>query len=427
MGYMRNYAGLVVLGLLNNIVYVVVITVAQTLAETFNEKKNFGNITWATNATGLLCRAGAVAMQRTPFKWRVLLVSFFAASGLVTVALATMVNSSHNVDPHLPDACHARLAADPHACDPNRWGFAVALIGIVLIGTAGNLGESVFLGYQKLYPSAVVGGWSMGTGLAGVGGSGLALALSGVPLRTIFLGCLPLVGIYVFTYGVVMQRPASGSASSSSLSLGSEEGLLSAQDEPLIAQPEEASEEELAAGESRSARFMRVLRSINWLALNMGLVYYFEYIISQGGANNAQPPGMVPRNWLERNAYEVLQVCYQVGVLISRSSLRYVKIHRVELLTLAQALSLALWLCQDKWHFLPLYAQVPLMVFVGLMGGASYVNIFYRILNDPPRKNGIQNRDRELACNISATYMNLGIILAGITTLVLDATIFKKD
>lgn len=31
---------------------------------------------------------------------------------------------------------------------------------------------------------------------------------------------------------------------------------------------------------------------------------------------------------------------------------------------------------------MPIGAQLPLMVFVGLLGGASYVNIFYNLLHD---------------------------------------------
>jgi hypothetical protein len=43
------------------------------------------------------------------------------------------------------------------------------------------------------------------------------------------------------------------------------------------------------------------------------------------------------------------------------------------------------------------WLQFPLMVYVGLLGGASYVNIFYLLLHDPK----ITQRDKELAVNIT--------------------------
>ncbi len=60
------------------------------------------------------------------------------------------------------------------------------------------------------------------------------------------------------------------------------------------------------------------------------------------------------------------------------------------------------------------------MAFVGLMGGASYVNVFYLLLKDEK----IQNDQRELAVNITSIIYSLGVLGASLTVIALDKTIY---
>ena len=62
------------------------------------------------------------------------------------------------------------------------------------------------------------------------------------------------------------------------------------------------------------------------------------------------------------------------------------------------------------------------MVFVGLMGGASYVNVIYQLKNSPK----LQKSEKELAMNINNLLGDLGILLAAITALILTMTAFKE-
>jgi hypothetical protein len=64
-----------------------------------------------------------------------------------------------------------------------------------------------------------------------------------------------------------------------------------------------------------------------------------------------------------------------------------------------------------------------LMVYVGLLGGGSYVNIFYLVLNDPK----ILASDRELCVNITAIFVNVGITLSSAFILLMDNTFLKRD
>jgi hypothetical protein len=61
--YRVNYIALVLLGTLNNLVYVIVISAAQTLADSLGAQSQFGDITWATNITGLFTRGSVQNMS----------------------------------------------------------------------------------------------------------------------------------------------------------------------------------------------------------------------------------------------------------------------------------------------------------------------------------------------------------------------------
>ena len=60
------------------------------------------------------------------------------------------------------------------------------------------------------------------------------------------------------------------------------------------------------------------------------------------------------------------------------------------------------------------------MVFVGLLGGASYVNVYYLLLKDEK----IHNDLRELAVNITSMIYSLGILGSSLTVIVLDKTLY---
>ena len=56
------------------------------------------------------------------------------------------------------------------------------------------------------------------------------------------------------------------------------------------------------------------------------------------------------------------------------------------------------------------------MLFVGLMGGCAYVNVYYLILENEK----ISKSAKELVSNISCIHNDLGILLATITGLIIS-------
>jgi battenin len=187
-------------------------------------------------------------------------------------------------------------------------------------------------------------------------------------------------------------------------------------DEPSLSAPLMA---DAAVEETKLQRYWRCTKLVFWQALNLLLVYFFEYVISVGAADKAEAPNSTHSlDWFIRNAFVLLAFSYQLGVFVSRSSLKIMRIKRVEILTIIQAANFVLWLLHAYYKFLPIAAQIPLMIFVGLLGGASYVNVFYNLLNDDI----YPDKDRELIVNMAAVCINLGIVLASVFIIVMDAT-----
>ena len=149
---------------------------------------------------------------------------------------------------------------------------------------------------------------------------------------------------------------------------------------------------------------------------------FLEYVIIVGFASQANPtqPGA---GWWYDNAYEILSFCYQLGVLVSRSSIAVVQVRRIHLLTALQALNFVLWFAQAYAGLLPLWLQFAWMVFVGLMGGAMYVNVFYLLRGE----RAIAEEDRELAINVVASVYYIGIISSSLASIVLLNTLLTRQ
>ena len=171
-----------------------------------------------------------------------------------------------------------------------------------------------------------------------------------------------------------------------------------------------------------------VIKRTGLLMSNLALVYYFEYVITTGlpVAIAGQIKQMHPKNekgFVLTNAFIIFNFCYQIGVFISRSSLSILKIERVWIVTTLQFLNFLFWFSNSfHMYVTSIYVYFVHMVFVGLMGGASFVNVIYQLKNSQK----LQKTEKELAMNLLSMFDDLGILSAAITALILTLTAFKQ-
>jgi len=65
----------------------------------------------------------------------------------------------------------------------------------------------------------------------------------------------------------------------------------------------------------------------------------------------------------------------------------------------------------------------PMLIWVGLMGGASYVNVLHAMLD----LNTLDKTEKESAMSLSLFFNDFGILLATTLSLILGNTLFTRD
>ncbi|RNE95870.1 putative calcium channel protein [Trypanosoma rangeli] len=227
-----------------------------------------------------------------------------------------------------------------------------------------------------------------------------------------------------------------------------------------------------------------------WNNMNLAVVYVAEYAV-QFMVPFSFPCDQVKTDnsfWL-KNSFVITQFCYQFGVLISRSSLLCIRVRRIWIMSVVQVINAIAWFMQAKLKYVSdpndasrevklAFVLFAWMVFVGLMGGASYVNVFYNILeetraaqeyevdeamdfiasrrksdsytnaenaNDKKREVGVVEGEskeareathyietvwkekRDLAMNIGSVYSSIGIALGSLLDLLFTLVVLKGD
>ncbi|BFZ04039.1 hypothetical protein BsWGS_07078 [Bradybaena similaris] len=443
----RNWVGMFLMGAINNLPYVVVNSAASTIAESFGEKNLVGAVFGANVALSVFVKSlNTFLLLKVSYSLRIIVNGCVMLAGLFGIAYAF------------------------------NFGFAIACIAV--IGSTAAFGENVTLGFLLAFPASMVNAWSSGTGMAGVLGSSLYVIFGCVVgsgqgqmdklhslTKYAFLLTTPVVVVYWLAFFVLIRRPGGGPGlqivvpepttgpspggstenkeqpSAHDNSEGAE--ILNHDDVNIQGSSDGTTRNKLSettkllshmvgpAGsgdgttsskpsETVCRRVIRCLRLVLWLAINLSAVYMFEYV-AQACAAKVRPSKEYNVGCPE--LYASLQLCYQAGVFVSRSSVQLFTIRRVEILTIWQLVNMVLWIVDDHYKFLPVAALPALMIVVGLLGGASYVNIFYLILHGE----GFPHEDRELCVNLTCLFITLGIVLGSGFQTVLSITVLKDD
>ena len=126
------------------------------------------------------------------------------------------------------------------------------------------------------------------------------------------------------------------------------------------------------------------------------------------------------QTFISENAFALMAASYLIGAFISRISLAYYQSKQVGIFSFFQFLNLLFWVAEALYLFTHEYIYLfLLMIFCGLMGGGSYVNNMYIMLNTPK----LHPSQRELAVTLIGIFSDFGIIAAALVALIIDAYI----
>ncbi|KAL7421274.1 battenin CLN3 protein [Cryptotrichosporon argae] len=361
----RLFASFLIFGLLNNVLYVIILSAALDLVPSTTPKGIVAlfNILPALVAKVFwpLISTGTILYRR-----RLLACTCISWLGIVTIALSASV--------------------------PPR------LAGIALASFSSGLGELTFLQLTTTLPRVpsrtALGAWASGTGLAGVAGAAIWWALRGLGVKaglgiSSFLPLFfPLTYFYLLPPFAAFPRdvaydplpPVDDVAARSPL-------LLPALPPPL---PKDARDLRLSRREK-----LELLRPlVGRYMVPLAAVYVEEYVINSGVTPTLVFPAPPAGLWSHlfktpRDFYPFWSLTYQTFVFVSRSSLSLglppLPRRLLPLPALTQLAVLAALATQARAFVLGdegARAITPVFLLVcleGLCGGLAYVNTFYHV------------------------------------------------
>nr|XP_056719527.1 battenin [Euleptes europaea] len=282
-------------------------------------------------------------------------------------------------------------------------GPAQSFAGVVLASVSSGLGEITFLAFTSFFDSAVVSAWSSGTGGAGLLGalSYLGLTQAGLTPQHTLLIMTVIPFIMLASYLLLAPPPQ---APRWGAHPPGPPHPPSSTHQPLLGSAATLQNQ----SQSRNISFQekgKVVKGLLKYLLPLAVVYFAEYFINQGLFELLyfkEAPLTHPQQ------YRWYQMLYQAGVFLSRSSASCVRIHHIWVLAVLQCVNMVFFLAAVYFLFLPsIYLFFVLIVYEGLLGGASYVNTFHCVSAES------QPEHREFAMGVACVADTLGISLSG--------------
>ena len=375
----RNLIAFFVAGLLNNLVYVVMLSAAEHVLEGWA-----GAILLADILPTLIVKLSApFFMHRVPYTYRVVFCTVLAAFAFFSVALFDSV--------------------------------FLKILGVCAGSLSSGAGEITFLAMSSRYSKNTVSTWSSGTGGAGLAGAGSYLVMTkwfdlSPSITLIALGWTPLV--YIFAYLVILDRnPAP--VVETALPADTDK-LIDGDGSEAIGSGSDAQGKSVAPAASIDGpsptstltlrQRVRLVRPLLVYMVPLFLVYLAEYTINQGVV--AVYAG---------DDYATFQMMYQTGVFFSRSSVNVFRIEKLWILPVLQIANVVILLFHAAYDIFPVFLSIYLFaLYEGFLGGLVYVNGFYLISTNVARQH------REFSMGVASVADTFGISFAALCAMAIE-------
>ncbi|RII09003.1 hypothetical protein CUC08_Gglean007402 [Alternaria sp. MG1] len=401
-------------GLINNVLYVIILSAALDLVGPNVPK---GAVLLADVIPSFLTKLCApYFIHKIPYTVRILIFVALSACGMLIIALTPPLQDSGTI--------------------------AIKMCGVMLASLSSGGGELSFLGLTHYYGHFALASWGSGTGGAGLIGAGayaIATNTLGITPRTSLLvfSFLPL--IMVLSFFVILPlgplragAPKQGGYEAIDNQGDDEEDEVAQaheQDDLLSSSMHSASGRSFTSVNNKGANsapssFRANLNRARGLffpyMLPLLLVYIAEYTINQGVAPTLLFPLESSPFDEYRSFYSTYNAIYQVGVFISRSSTPFIRIHHLYVPSFLQVANLIILALHAMFNFIPSYYIVCVIIFwEGLLGGLVYVSTFAEITDNVPKE------DREFSLGATSVSDSGGICIAGFLGMAVEVSLCR--
>jgi hypothetical protein len=301
----------------------------------------------------------------------------------------------------------------------NDLAFWFTLIPTAIVGTGESFGEVIILSYIGSFRGNYISGWNIGASLAGVSGSFISLLFKNLNsnVKYLYLMLAPISVLYLFIFIFVDCCGHTEKKSSSH-----KKKYMKFHEKKIQNNNEDENYKKKVLN---CANFKDGIILARKYIINLALINFLQYTICYCFCERANKYKFINSKGtiFESAQYETLLLFYQLGVVISNSSLFIIKhIKKVEIFTYLQAFNFVLWFFEALFGYISNHWICFIhLFFVGFCGGGE--NII--LLNDMFHSKNISKQFQELCLNISEFFMDWGILLSSVFSIILDNTLLK--
>ncbi|KKY23561.1 putative golgi integral membrane protein [Phaeomoniella chlamydospora] len=404
-------------GLINNVLYVIILSAALDLVGPSVPKAVVLLADVVPSFITKLC--APYFIHAVPYPVRIITFVFLSATGMLLIGLTPSYTDGGTI--------------------------SIKMAGVILASLSSGGGELSFLGLTHFYGPFSLAAWGSGTGGAGLAGAGayaLATTTLGFSVRTTILASAFLPVIMLVSFFIILphgplhlarkveleqalddDEEEAEPALDADISASEDQGLLASTSLPnsrnIVRSQSPIHRNNHRQASSTKNDFQTNLRRVSKLffpfMLPLLLVYIAEYTINQGVSPTLLFPLPSTPFTHYRSFYPFYNFLYQLGVFISRSSTPFLRIHNLYLPSFLQCLNLVLLTLHSLFNFLPNVYLVFIIIFwEGLLGGLVYVNTFAEIGDKVPLQ------DREFSLGATTVSDSAGICIAGFLAMGLE-------
>ncbi|RMZ89257.1 hypothetical protein DV736_g3516, partial [Chaetothyriales sp. CBS 134916] len=392
------------LGLINNVLYVIILSAALDLVGPSVPK---GVVLLADVVPSFITKLLApYLIHVVPYPARVVVFVFLSAMGMLLISLT-------------PD----------HANDAT---VAIKMVGVMLASLSSGGGELTFLGLVHYYGPFSLAAWGSGTGGAGLIGAGayaLATTTLGFSVERTLLASAGLPVVMLVSFFVILPlgplQPRSRPRGTIGRGVDGDDNEADREETEGLLADDIVPKATFKAGPQHpfGLEFRRNLgraKALFWpFMFPLLLVYIAEYTINQGVAPTLLFPLKDSPFKHFRAFYPSYNAIYQAGVFISRSSTPFFRTHNLYLPSLLQIGNLVLLTAQALFNFVPsVYIVFVVIFWEGLLGGLVYVNTFAEISDTVP------SQAREFSLSATSVSDSGGICIAGFISMAFELWLF---
>ncbi|KAI0846518.1 Batten's disease protein Cln3 [Daldinia vernicosa] len=390
-------------GLINNVLYVIILSAAQDLVGSDVPK---GLVLLADVLPSFLTKLIApYFIHKVPYWLRIIALVVISSLGMFMVALT-----------------------------PPDKSVGVKMAGVIFASLSSGAGELSFLGLTHYYGHMSLAAWGSGTGAAGLIGAGLyvmftdwfGFSVKDSLLASAFLPVIMFISFFLILpkeplhqdkramgYQAVPHRDIRQDEVEDDLSTINATSSLLAPESAIISA--NLPTDGIDALSKLKSKVRRARGLFFPYMLPLLLVYVAEYTINQGVSPTLLFPLKSTPFKEYRDFYPMYGFLYQLGVFISRSSIAFIRIRHLYLPSFLQVGNLVLLTLHALLSFIPSVYMVFIVIFwEGLLGGAVYVNTFAEIMENVP------TAEREFSLGATSVSDSAGICIAGFISMAME-------